>query len=43
MLVEDVLPHEVRALELLPGQRTQPLVLAELLRVGLRVEKRLSG
>ena len=35
MLVEDVLPDELRPLELLAAEGTQPLVLGELLGVGL--------
>lgn len=35
MFVEDVLAYEVGSLELLPAERTQPLVLRQLLRVGL--------
>ena len=35
VLVEDVLAHEVRPLKLLARERAEPLVLAQLLRVGL--------
>jgi hypothetical protein len=35
VLVEQVLADEVGALELLPGQWAEPLVLAQLLSVGL--------
>lgn len=38
VLVEDVLADEVGSLELLAGQRTQPLVLAKLLSVGLELK-----
>ena len=36
VFVENVFAHEIRAFEFLAGQRAQPLVLGQLLRVGPR-------